>query len=83
MSGFATDSFDPDNITRESMNFMADHIAEYLDLLKEVMIIPDEIMDKNGDQIKEGIKRTEKLINKLRKGDRSVFKDEEEWNSLV
>lgn len=75
--------FDPTDIRREDMEFLAEHIQEYLELLEEVMIIPDEIMDEHGDDIKEGIKRTKKLIEKLKKGDRSVFKDEEDWNSIL
>lgn len=77
------DEFDPRDIRREDMEFLAQHIQEYLELLEEVMIIPDEIMDEHGDEIKEGIKRTKKLIEKLKKGDRSVFKDEDEWNSIL
>lgn len=69
------DVFDPDDIRIEDMKLMAEHLAAYLGLLQEVMIIPDEIMDEHGKTINEGIKRTQKLINKLRKGDTSVFKD--------
>lgn len=79
----SVDDFDPNDIRQEQMEFLADHIEEYLELLEEVMIIPDEIMDDHGDEIEEGIKRTKKLIKKLRKGDRSVFKDEDEWNSIL
>lgn len=79
----SVDEFDPNDIRREDMEFLAEHIQEYLELLEEVMIIPDEIMDEHGDDIKEGIKRTKKLIEKLKKGDKSVFKDEEDWNSIL
>lgn len=72
------DVFDPDDIRIEDMKLMAEHLASYLELLQEVMIIPDEIMDEYGKRINEGIKRTQKLINKLRKGDTSVFKDIDE-----
>lgn len=75
--------FDPDNIRKEDMIFMADHLEDYLELLEEVMIIPDEIQDEFGDKISEGIKRTKKLIAKLRKGDTSVFKDADEYNSIL
>ena len=47
------------------------------------MIIPEEIIDECGDDVEEGIKRSKKLIKKLRNGDKSVFKDSDEWNSLL
>lgn len=74
------DGFDPNNVDKKEMIKLADHIEEYLDLFKEVMIIPDEIYREHGDKIKESIKRTEQLIKKLRKGDRSVFKDLDDDN---
>lgn len=77
------DVFDPDDVRKEDLNLFADHLEEYINLLEEVMIIPDEIMEKSGDKIKEGIKRTKKLINKLRKGDISVFKDADEMNPIL
>lgn len=77
------DEFDPNDIRKEDMNYLADNIEEYVTQLEDVMIIPDEIIDECGDQIKEGIKRTKKLIEKLRKGDKSVFKDADDWNSLI
>lgn len=72
-------TFDPENVTKEDMKNLAKHIEEYVDELESLMIIPDEILDEYGDQIKEGIKRTRKLIARLRKGDRSVFKDTDEY----
>jgi hypothetical protein len=60
-------TFDPDNVTKEDMKNLAKHIEEYVDELESLMIIPDEILDEYGDQIKEGIKRAKKLIAKLRK----------------
>lgn len=77
------DTFDPNDIRKEDMKQLADNIDEYITQLEEVMIIPDEIMDECEDQIKEGLKRTKKLIEKLRKGDKSVFKDEDEWNNIL
>lgn len=77
------DSFDPDNLSKEKLKFLAKHLEAYLELLEENMIIPDEIIDDQGPVIKEGIKRTKKLIEKLRKGDTSVFKDAEDWNPIL
>ena len=77
------DVFDPDNISKEDMNRLADSIEDYLNFLQEIMVIPKEIIDEHGDDIHEGIKRSKKLIKKLRNGDKSVFKDSDEWNSLM
>lgn len=77
------DVFDPDNISKEDMNRLADAIENYINLLEEIMIIPEEIIDECGDDVEEGIKRSKKLIKKLRNGDKSVFKDSDEWNSLL
>lgn len=75
-------TFDPHNIKQSEMNKLADAIEEYLDVLEKVIIIPEEMKKDCEEKIKEGIKRTEKLIKKLRKGDTSVFKDEDEWNPI-
>jgi hypothetical protein len=75
--------FDPDNISKEDMRKLAEHIEEYVDTLEEVMIIPEELQKEYGDRIHDGLKVTRKLIEKLRKGDRSVFKDKEDWNSII
>lgn len=83
MSVLGRDMFDADDIRKEDMEFMADHIEEYLELLQEVMIIPDEILDEQESNIKRSIKIVEKLIEKLRKGDRSVFKDVDDYNSIL
>lgn len=77
------ETFDISDIKKSDMNKLADAIEEYLEVLLEVMIIPDEILETHGDKINEGIKRSKKLVKRLRKGDKSVFKDEDEWNSLV
>ena len=74
--------FDPRNIKQSDMNKLADAIEEYLLVLEKVIIIPEDVKKDCEENIKEGIKRTEKLIKKLRKGDTSVFKDEDEWNPL-
>lgn len=75
---YSGETFNPDNISRSDMALLAEHIEEYLDLLKEVMIIPDELYDKYNKRIQESIKRTEQLVKKLKKGDISVFKDDYE-----
>ena len=67
--------FDPRYVTKDDMNNLAEHIEEYVEQLESIMIIPDDIAEKYEDQIKEGIKQARKLISKLKKGDKSVFKD--------
>lgn len=76
----SSDDFDPDNIRKGDMNRLAGAIEDYIDELENVMIIPDEILDSSEDKIREAIKRARKLIKKLRNGDKSVFKDSDEWN---
>lgn len=75
--------FDPRNIRKKDMDKLADAIEDYIDLLKNIMIIPDNIKDKHEDEIKGAIKVAQKLIKKLRDGDTSVFKSEEEWNPIT
>lgn len=79
MSGY----LNPEDITKEDMRKLADHIENYVDTLESVMIIPEPLVKEYGDRINSGIKTTRKLIQKLRKGDRSVFKDEEDWSQVI
>ena len=78
----ARDTFDPHNIRQSDMDNLADAIEEYLTILEDVIIIPESLKKECEENIEEGIRRTKKLIKKLRKGDTSVFKDEDEWNPL-
>lgn len=78
-----TGIINPDNISKEDMCKLADHIETYIDTLQEVMIIPENLMKEYEERINDGIKICKKLIQKLRKGDRSVFKDEDEWNPIM
>ncbi len=82
-SGFhSNDPEDSDSIKTEDMVAFADAIEDYMDLLEEVMVIPDEIKRECTDDIEEAKKRVRKLIKKLRKGDRSVFNDGD-WNLVI
>ena len=74
--------FDPQDIRQSDMDKLAEAIEEYISTFFEVMIIPDNLKDKYEDQINEGRRLSEKLVKKLKKGDRSVFKDDDEWNFL-
>lgn len=74
---------DPENIRQSDMDRLADAIETYLHELESVMIIPEELLEDHGDEMKRSISLTKKLIKKLRKGDRSVFKDSEDWNNVI
>lgn len=74
------DTFDPDNVDSKDMSDLADNIELYLDFLEEVMVIPPDVEKEYGEKIRDGIKRSRKLVKKLRKGDRSVFKSADDWN---
>ena len=75
--------FDPDNITKQDMKNLADGIEGYLFVLKEIMVFPKEIQKEISKPMKESIKVVEELVKRLRKGDRNVFKSEDEWTSLI
>ncbi len=74
---------DPNSITKNDMENLADGIEEYLDCLKDIIIFPDELKREVKPKMKRAMKTVEELIKKLRKGDKSVFKDEEEWTSIT
>ena len=74
-------TFHPENVSKDDMIKLAESIEEYIDELESIMIIPDEIIDVYKKQIDEGIHRCRKLIKKLKKGDKSVFKDIDDENS--
>lgn len=78
----APDEFDPNNITQVQMDKLATCLREFLDFFEECVVIPDDLKDQCEKDVKEGMKRVKRLIEKLEKGDRSVFKDEEQWNTL-
>ena len=63
------EKFDPNNCSQEQLNYLADHIENYLTVLTKTMIIPEEVEEEHGKDIAEGIRRARKLIKKLRKGD--------------
>ena len=74
---------DPENIRQSDMDRLADAIETYLHELESVMIIPEDLLEDHGDEMKRSISLTKKLIKKLRKGNRSVFKDPEDWNNVI
>ena len=64
------------------MRRLAEAIESYIDEFESVMIVPDELMKECSKNFEEGLKRSKKLIKKLKKGDTEVFKDEDEWNFI-
>lgn len=77
------DEFDPRNITQAHMNKLATAIRTYIELMEDCAVFPSDMSNKVVKQYQAAIKRAKKLLDKLEQGDRSVFKDEEEWNPLV
>ena len=65
------------HISKGDMIRLAEHIEDYLEIFMEVFIIPDQLLNRE-DEIYDSIKTVKKLIKKLRKGDTSVFDDEED-----
>lgn len=64
---------DISNITEQDMHELGNAIDDYLELFEEIMIIPEELK-KNKKEINEALELSKKLVKKLKKGDRSVFK---------
>lgn len=83
MIGSVYDEFNPDNIRQTDMDRLADAIESYISELESVMVIPEDLLEDRGEKIERGIKEIKKLIKKLRKGDRSVFKDASDWNNVI
>ena len=71
MSNFANGYIDPEDISRRDMDAIADAIEDYLEVFTDVMIIPKGI-DK--DEVQDALHMCRKLVKKLRKGDKDVFK---------
>lgn len=62
------------------MKLFGEAIDNYVNEVYDVMVIPDEILKKDGDKIKEGLRQAKKLAKRLKHGDTSVFKDFEDWD---
>ena len=69
------EDFSSENISDVEMKNLADHIEKYLFLFEDIMIIPEEFKINEKD-VQSAKKIVKKLIKKLRKGDRSVFKED-------
>lgn len=75
--------FSLDDVTKDDMVNMADGIENFLILMREIMIFPDEMKARDIKEINNAIERVEELIVLLRKGKKDkVFKDADDWNSI-
>lgn len=77
--------FDIDDVSQEDMNKLANIIEEYIDEFEEIMIFPENFLEKHKRDMEVALKRSKQLVKKLRKGDRSVFKksDRLELDDLI
>lgn len=66
------EEFDPDNYSQEQLNYLADHIENFLKIRVKTMIIPKDVEKDHGKEITESIKRTRRLIKELRKGNAPI-----------
>lgn len=71
------EEFDPDNYSQEQLNYLADHIENFLKIRIKTMILPKDVEMEHGKEITESIKRTKKLIKELRKGNAPIDFDSE------
>lgn len=69
------------DVRDSDMKRLAESLEEFLTLRDEILIIPKELQASKND-LEEARKVVEKLIKKLKNGDRSVFKDPEDWDHL-
>lgn len=65
----------PVDISKSSLKYLGEEIEQYLNLFLNVMIIPKHLKH-NKKELDEAIKTVQKLIKKLKKGDRSVLKED-------
>lgn len=66
------------NFTDEEMKRLGEHIENYMNEFFSSIIIPDDEYEKISKNFKEAKKRTEELVEKLKKGKRSVFQADDD-----
>lgn len=71
------ETFDIDSCTKSQMNKLADNIENYRNSLFDKMIIPEEDYEKMSKSFKAASKVIDELVDKLRKGKKSVFVDDD------
>lgn len=78
-----SDTFDLSCVSKKDMNLLADSIENFLDFSEDIIIYRRDLDEKLVERLKRGRAYTrDTIIKKLRKGDKSLFKDEDEWVHL-
>ena len=69
------------HVRRRILELLAGHIERYQTELLSVLIIPEEVSERESD-IHDANLTVKKLIRKLKAGDSSVFKDPDDWEFI-
>ena len=69
--------YNPEDFTDMQMEKFADSIEGYLHVLSNIMILPEDLSKNENKELTHPMEQARKLIKKLRKHDRSVFRDED------
>nr|DAS69513.1 MAG TPA: QLQ protein [Caudoviricetes sp.] len=70
--------YEPKDFTDSQMEKFADSIESYLHILSNIMILPEDLSKKEEKELMYSIEKAKKLVKKLKKHDRSVFRDEDD-----
>ena len=69
--------YNPEDFTDVQMEKFADSIEGYLHVLSNIMILPEDLSRNEKKELTHSMEQARKLIKKLRKHDRTVFRDED------
>lgn len=61
----------------------ADHLAEYLELFEDCMVLPKEMPKSDKKMMKWAVAKVKELIKKLYRGDTEVFEDPRGFESYA
>ena len=70
--------FDPDDLSPEALKNLGKHIESFLNDQSHIMVITDNISEKEKERFLEGRARAKKLVEKLKKGKTSMFVEKEQ-----
>ena len=70
--------YDPKDFSDSQMDKLADSIEAYIHILSNIMILPEDMSKREEKELMYSIEKSKKLIKKLRKHDRSVFRDDDD-----
>jgi hypothetical protein len=70
--------YDPKDFSYTKMDKLADSIEAYIHILSNIMILPEDMSKREEKELMYSIEKSKKLIKKLRKHDRSVFRDDDD-----